>query len=169
MSILIVGDSILDGMSLSLPSAFHEFFQSATVYVEAEVGAGTRRWYMGERFRSLVQSKHPGVVVVELGTNDEGAESRAADYAEIIGLMARDARTFGGRLIWIGPFNTDSGARQRWEIIRRTVGSADSVDGLALAQGLPRAPRWTPHPGRSVPGTIPSCGPHGGGEDRSDP
>jgi lysophospholipase L1-like esterase len=140
VSLLLVGDSILDGMSLSLPAAFAAVYPRAEVHVEAETGAGTRRWYTGERFRRLVAEHRPGVVVVELGTNDEGSERSSADYAEIVGLMARDARLYGGRLLWIGPFNTDDGARERWNIIRRTVGSADSIDGLALAQGLPRAP-----------------------------
>lgn len=140
MSFLLAGDSILDGMALSLPAAFQAVFPRAEVHVEAETGASTRRWYTGEKFRQLVAEHRPGVVVVELGTNDEGSEGRAADYAELVGLMARDARLYGGRLLWVGPFNTDGAARERWNIIRRTVGSADSIDGLALAQGLPRAP-----------------------------
>lgn len=140
MSLLLVGDSLLDGMALSLPAAFQAVFPRAEVHVEAHTGASTRYWYTGEKFRQLVAEHRPGVVVVELGTNDEGSERMSADYAELVGLMARDARLFGGRLLWIGPFNTDASARERWNIIRRTVGASDSIDGLALAHGLPRAP-----------------------------
>ncbi len=137
MSILLIGDSILQAMSLSLPSSFSAVFPRAEVHVESKTGASTRWWYTQEKLRWIVGARRPGVVVVELGTNDEGEENHEADYGEIIGLAARDARLYGARLLWIGPFAPDSGSRARWEIIRRTVGSADSIDGLQLAQGLP--------------------------------
>jgi lysophospholipase L1-like esterase len=140
VSILLIGDSLLDGAFTYLPAAFAAVYPSATVNAEAHVGASTRYWMDGEQIAGFVARYNPTVVVLELGTNDEGAEGDPVAYAGIIARAAAAARSKGGRLVWIGPFNTDAGARARWEIIRRTVGEADAIDGLSLVSGLGRAP-----------------------------
>lgn len=137
LSILIIGDSITNGMMPYLPAAFQAVLPAATVYIEAEDGTSIRTWLRDGRLRALVDARRPDLVVVGLGTNDEGREGTESYRADVEAL-ARDARRHGASLVWIGPYQDDAGGRARLQDIQSVLpGSA--VDGVGLAQGLERA------------------------------
>jgi lysophospholipase L1-like esterase len=137
MSILLIGDSILEGTFAYLPAAFAAVMPSATVSVEAHVGATTRYWMEGDQIAGFVDRLHPSTVVLVLGTNDSG--SGGPEYEATIARAAAAAGATGARVLWVGPFNTDPEARGRWASIRRVVGESNAIDGLSLVAGLERA------------------------------
>lgn len=140
LTLLIIGDSITLGMQPYLVEAFRAQPSVGRVWVEAETGASTAAWQRGGRIAALVASRRPDVVVLVLGTNDEGSEDQEEGYEALVGRAASDARSHGARVLWIGPFQEDAGGRARTAIIRRTVGSGGVIDGVELASGLSRAP-----------------------------
>ncbi len=82
-----------------------------------------------------VQEVRPAAVVLLLGSNPR-AVGMPANFANDVRFAVSEAGRFGAQVILVGPFANDSeGARLA--ALRSVV--SDTIDGHALANGLPRA------------------------------
>lgn len=130
--ILVIGDSITNGMAPYLPRAFSRMVPTSVV-VEAKDGASTRWWWKEGRIFDAVSRNRPTVVVLALGTNDVGEESNRASYELLWDHAITDAGSMGATVVPVGPFS-GPGASERNRIIAGVNNLA--VNGLVLADGL---------------------------------
>lgn len=132
--ILLIGDSILQGMTPFLPAELADL-NPTSVVIEAVTGAGTRWWQKDGRIREKVAAARPDVVVLCLGTNDEGQEGSPSAYELLWDNAVTDAGMAGAHVVVVGPWG-GPGAAERYGIIRGVV--PDAINGLALVGDLPR-------------------------------
>jgi lysophospholipase L1-like esterase len=129
---LLIGDSILEGMAPYLAELLAAAYPSDAFRVLAFSGWSTRRWLREGDLAAVVRDWRPGLVVIMLGTNDEG-EERSASYASSVRDLAAQATSLGAELYWIAAWS-GTGTAARYRIIRRILETA--VDGTGLMRGV---------------------------------
>lgn len=121
---LWIGDSHLEAMIGSLRDGAGARGWAGSLV--AHRGWSTGRWAREGGLAAMVAVRHPDVVVVLLGTNDNPVDSDAARR-----LLAQAG---GAKVVWFGPFHSLAADA----VLGPAVG-AGYVSGAALARGLPFA------------------------------
>lgn len=136
LNVLWIGDSIMQGMAGNLPAAYEAVVDPLpeAVHVSAESGWSTGRWIRDGDVRGLLVRYHPDLVVIALGTNDEGEEHAPERYARNIARLADLASADGATVIWIGAF-TGTGIEPRFRVIQDVMGDY-AIDGSSLMSGV---------------------------------
>jgi len=132
---VIIGDSILLGMSPAIHRAFRSSRPQDGVAIFATSGWSTRRWLSEGDLGAKVREYRPDVVVVCLGTNDEGEERNPERYEQVVDRFKADAAQTGARVIWVTSFS-GHGSAERYAIVRGLLGDRDTISGLALMDGV---------------------------------
>ena len=135
---LFIGDSILDGMAPSIASLYRSRRPRDSVTVLANSGWSTRRWLLDGQVASRVADERPDVVVVALGTNDEGEEGNAEGYGLVVDHLKAQASSRGAKVYWVTSFS-GPGSAERYQVIRGVLGDERTISGLALMSGVEMA------------------------------
>jgi lysophospholipase L1-like esterase len=144
LRVLWIGDSILEGMAPNLPDAYRESGWAVDVRAESHSGWSTARWLREGDIARLVAEFNPFIVVVALGTNDEGEERNPDRYAANIQAMVDLIGSVNGAAtIWIGAF-TGPGIAARYRVIESVLGDL-SIDGSMLMPGVSMASEIHPN------------------------
>lgn len=135
MIYLMLGDSLLVGMAPFIQPAFESDHPRDGAVILANTGWSTRRWLADGDVRGKVREYHPDVVVICLGTNDEGEERNPEGYEQVVDSLKADAAMLGARVIWVTSFS-GPGSADRYRIIRGILGDRDTISGLELMHGV---------------------------------
>lgn len=135
--VLLVGDSHVHGLA----APFKALAKAAgwDVIHYSNIGKSTAWFARQNVLASLVAQYDPRVVVIVLGTNDEGAERNPSDYRRNIETVLLQAGH--SKVVWIGPptilrsAEEDEGAARRNNIIAQQPGML-AVDGRAITADL---------------------------------
>ena len=123
MSWLWIGDSHLEAMHSQIRDLSIE--KGIGGLVSYRRGWSSARWLREGDVPSLMARAQPALVVYVLGTNDDPISSAA------ISGLAELAHAAGARVLWFGPFHTDTHDAE----FRAILGS-DYVSGAEMARGL---------------------------------
>jgi len=136
MRILWIGDSILLGMARHMAEAYAEMWPDLDpeVRIEAVEGWSTARWLRDGNVPGLIAEFDPFLVVIALGTNDEGEESAPERYAANIRRLSEQAAANGAGVLWIGAW-TGTGIHERFRIIESVMEDL-AIDGSKLMPGV---------------------------------
>jgi hypothetical protein len=135
MVYLFIGDSILIGMTPYIKRSFMASHPGDGVTIIANSGWSTRRWLREGRIGAKVREYRPDVVVICLGTNDEGEERDRDGYELAVDSLKADAAMLGARVIWVTSFS-GPGSDERYQIVRGLLGDRDTISGRALMSGV---------------------------------
>ena len=135
MNLLLIGDSYGVGMRPYVAQAFSHQFSRGYVTVSAETGWSTRRWMREGDVSGLLHQSNPNIVIVALGTNDEGEENSPDAYESMISRFDAMAAETGALVIWVTSF-AGPGSEERFRLVRETVGFRRVIDGRGLVSGL---------------------------------
>ena len=135
--VLLVGDSLVQGLA----PRFKQLTEAAggELVSLSSIGKSTF-WYGQQTFiQDLVNQYNPRLVIIVLGTNDEGAEQDPTKYHRAIDAVLR--QTGGKRVVWVGPptiprsADEDAGSAARNTLLAQHGGMV-VFDGRALTSDL---------------------------------
>lgn len=131
-SILLIGDSYLEGLTRFLPAELNRRGFNP-VEIAAQSGWSTRKWLNEGNIGGVVRTSQPDLSVVMLGTNDEGAGG--ASYREKIADVVSLATSTGAKVLWVTGFVGD-GLGGRYIDTKAVLGAARVIEGSSLVRGL---------------------------------
>ena len=135
MIYLFLGDSITVGMAPFIQQSYEASRPRDAVTILANSGWSTRRWLSEGDVGAKVREYRPDVVVICLGTNDEGEERNPERYEGAVDRLKADASMLGARVLWVTSFS-GPGSADRYRIIRGLLGDRDTISGLELMRGV---------------------------------
>jgi len=134
--ILIVGDSILVGMSEYLPTLMRAIHAPVRGWIAATEGASVGSFLRDSPMRGMLTERKYTLAILMFGTNNG---ETTEEYLRGCREMVRQVKSKGCMyVVFVGPWTTTAQANERNRTLQAGLKGACAVDGGSFAAGLAR-------------------------------